>query len=147
MSEGEPAELIQWREALRWLAFAAEDLRVAKRLTADDESVLGATAFHLQQATEKILKALLVAAAENFRRTHDIDELASLAHHHWPDLISMPFPLAGAATWYVTTRYPGVDDIPPDAKEVATALNDVEGLLTAVMRIVPAPLRNETGHL
>ena len=139
MSAGEPAGLIQWREALRWLAFAAEDLRVAKKLTTGDESVLGGTAFHLQQATEKILKALLVAAAENFRRTHDIDELASLAHRHWPDLRSHARRLGmlppAIQVWTTFHRMP---------MRVATALNDVEALLTAVMRIVPAALRNQT---
>jgi HEPN domain-containing protein len=37
----------------------------------------GGRAFHLQQAAEKLIKALLVLAGEPFRRTRDLDDLAS----------------------------------------------------------------------
>jgi HEPN domain-containing protein len=140
MSGGEPAPLIQWREALRWLAYAAEDLRVA-HLIAAEEGVLGGTAFHIQQATEKILKALLLAAAVDLRRTHDLEELASLAHRHWPNLVPLPFPLARTSLWYASSRYPGVEDVLPDAREVAVALDQVDALMEAVMRLVPPVLR------
>lgn len=109
MSEGEGGDIAQWREALRWLGFAAEDLHVA-RLTLADQSILGGTAFHVQQATEKILKALLVAVAADFRRIHDVEELAEAAHRHWPHVVSSPFPLSRATSWYIDSRYPGLDD-------------------------------------
>ncbi len=142
MSGGEPPPLVQWREALRWLANAAEDQRIAHFIAAE-EGVLGGTAFHVQQATEKILKALLVAAAVDLRRTHDIAELASLAHRHWPDVVPLPFPLARTSLWYVSSRYPGIDDVLPDAREVAVALNQVNALMEAVMRLVPPMFRAE----
>jgi HEPN domain-containing protein len=55
MVDGEGADTARWREASRWLVLAAEDLRVA-RLTLADPSILGSTAFHVQQATEEMLK-------------------------------------------------------------------------------------------
>ena len=140
MSADEPPPLVQWREALRWLAYAAEDQRVA-RFIAVQEGVLGGTAFHVQQATEKILKALLVAPAADLRRTHDLEELASLAHRHWPNAVPLPFPLARTSLWYASSRYPGVDDVPPDAGEVAVALDQADALMEAVMRLVPPALR------
>jgi hypothetical protein len=38
---------------------------------------LGEAAYHCQQAAEKLVKDLLVAAAVAFRKTHDIDERAA----------------------------------------------------------------------
>ena len=52
MTEAEPQNLTQWREAIRWLNFAAQDLRAA-RMIASDEALLGTTAFHIQQTTER----------------------------------------------------------------------------------------------
>jgi HEPN domain-containing protein len=140
MSGGEPQPLIQWREALRWLTHAAEDQRIAHFIAAE-EDVLGGTAFHVQQATEKILKALLVAASTDLRRTHDLQELAFLAHRHWPNVVPSPFPLARTSLWYASSRYPGVDDVLPDAGEVAVALDQVDALMEAVMDLVPPVLR------
>jgi HEPN domain-containing protein len=141
MSGAEPRPLVQWREALRWLSRAAEDQRIAHFIAAEEE-VLGGTAFHVRQATtEKILKALLVAASADFRRVHDLEELASLAHRHWPDVVPSPFPLARTSLWYVSSRYPGVDDILPDAGDVTIALGQVDALMEAVRGLVPPVLR------
>ena len=140
MSEGEESDIAQWREAQRWLSFAAEDLRVT-RLTLNDPSVLGGTAFHVQQAVEKILKALLVAAAADFRRIHDIEELAEAAHRHWPDIVSSPFPLSRATSWYIDSRYPGLDEPPLDPGDIAAAFAEVEALMCRVMHLMPAELR------
>jgi HEPN domain-containing protein len=141
MSDREPARMTQWREALRWLVAAAKDLRVA-RLTTTDASLLDATAFHIQQAIEKILKGLLIAAAADMRRIHDLDELAGLAHRHWPELIPAEFPLARATSWYVVSRYPGMDDISLSAEEIAAALDQAEALIAQVMQLVPARLQD-----
>jgi HEPN domain-containing protein len=140
MSASEHGDITQWREALRWLSFAAEDLRVA-RLTSADASVLGSTAFHIQQAAETILKALLVAAAADFRRIHDINELAEVAHRHWPDVIPLAFPLARATSWYIVSRYPGLDDPSLDAGDIADALIEAEALMSRARQLVPGELR------
>jgi HEPN domain-containing protein len=140
MSEDDSGDILQWHEALRWLGFAAEDLRVA-RLTLADQSVLGGTAFHVQQATEKILKALLVAAAADFRRIHDVEELAAAAHRHWPHVVSLPFPLARATNWYIDSRYPGIDEPALDFGDIAAAFAEAETLMSRVSQLVPPELR------
>jgi HEPN domain-containing protein len=140
MSENDDANIAQWREALRWLGFAAEDLRVAS-LTLADQSVLGATAFHVQQASKKILKALLVAAAADFRRIHDVEELAEAAHRHWPHVVSSPFPLSRATSWYIDSRYPGLDEPAFDFGDIAAAFAEAEALMYRVSQLVPAELR------
>jgi len=62
-------------EARRWLAIVEEDIDVA--IAAARLSRLGASAYHVQQAAEKLIKALLVLAGEPFRYTHDLDDLAA----------------------------------------------------------------------
>jgi HEPN domain-containing protein len=104
MSGGEPRDPIQWEEALRWLDKAVEDIAAASLLLR--ERLSAPAAFHAQQGLEKVLKALLVAAAQDLRRTHDLDALASEANKHWPSLIASPFPLAALSRWYLTSRYP-----------------------------------------
>jgi HEPN domain-containing protein len=141
MSEDESGDIAQWHEALRWLGFAAEDLRVA-RLTLADPSVLGGTAFHVQQATEKILKALLVAAAADFRRIHDVEELAQAANRHWPDVIPAPFALSRATSWYIDSRYPGMDEPVLDPKDIAAAFAEAEALMSRVSQLVLAGLKD-----
>ena len=81
MSGRAPPDPFQWEEARLWLAKAAEDLAVA-HLPIREEFVFPAS-FHAQQALEKLLKALLVAAAQDIRRTHDIDDLALEANRFW----------------------------------------------------------------
>jgi HEPN domain-containing protein len=139
MNGAEPQQAAQWEEALRWLAKAAEDLAAARVLARED--VLDPAAFHIQQALEKLLKALLVAAAEDVRRTHDLESLAAVAHKHWPALIPSPFPLAYLGRWYLTSRYPDLDEAPPACEEISEALGAVEALLTKARSHAPADLR------
>ena len=77
MSADERQALVQWREALLWLAKAEADIIGARTLLAGGQAELAV--FHVQQDLEKTLKALLVAAAQDVRRSHDIDALATLA--------------------------------------------------------------------
>jgi len=139
MSGPEPQYLVQWEEALRWLAKAAEDL-AARRLLAD-EGMRDPAAFHVQQALERVLKALVVAAAEDLRKTHDLETLAQIANQHWPALISAPFPLAYLTRWYLTSRYPGLDDVSPSLEEISDALCAIESLIVEVGSYIPSSLR------
>jgi HEPN domain-containing protein len=62
-----------------WLAAAAEDYDCAKELKPRHR---GPIAYHLQQATEKLLKALLVAAEIEPPRTQDLKDLWTLLSRH-----------------------------------------------------------------
>ena len=73
-------------EARRWLAIVEEDLDVA--IAAAGLSRLDSCAYHVQQAAEKLIKALLVLAAEPFRRTHDLDDLAARLLPLYPQFAS-----------------------------------------------------------
>jgi HEPN domain-containing protein len=142
MSADDPQAIIQWREALLWLAKADADIVGARTLLAGAQ--LDLAAFHAQQALEKALKALLVAAAQDVRRSHDIDMLATLARAYWPDLLPSPFALAAISQWYVTTRYPDPDAVSPTVVEVDEALEAVASLIAAIVDLAPPAARRDS---
>lgn len=126
---------IQWVEAVLWIEKAVTDVASARGLLNLD--LLDPAAFHVQQAVEKVLKGMLVAAAQDIRRTHDIGTLATLARAHWPDLVSNPFPLTAASQWYVTTRYPSLDETSPDRLEIEQSIEAIEQLIAAMRERAP----------
>jgi HEPN domain-containing protein len=130
MNANDPQQRLQWDDARLWLAKAAEDLDGARMLLAGGLAALAA--FHVQQATEKALKALLVAAAQDVHRVHDIATLADLARTHWPDTVPSPFPLINANQWYITTRYPDIEEASPPSMEIEEALQVLESLMAAI---------------
>jgi HEPN domain-containing protein len=63
-------------EAQRFLSLASDDLAAFRALAADPHIRLATAIFHAQQSVEKSLKAILFAIGAEFRRTHDLYELA-----------------------------------------------------------------------
>ncbi len=57
------------------IAKAAQDEFVFDRLLRDTRAPIEVFGFHAQQATEKLLKAALVAACADSRRSHRVEEL------------------------------------------------------------------------
>jgi HEPN domain-containing protein len=145
MSGPDEQDIIQWQGALRWLDRAGDDLGAVRVLLRD--GITMQAAFHLQQAIEKTLKALLLAARQDVRKTHDLDTLAELARRHWPTLVATPFALSYVSRWYVITRYPGDDDVGPIVEDVRGALPEVEALFSAVLAHVPTTLAAEAGAI
>jgi len=97
-------------EARRWLAIVEEDIDVAT--AASRLSRLGASAYHVQQAAEKLIKALLVLAGEPFRRTHDLDDLASRLLPVYPQFGRQAEAVRHLSVWGIAYRYPGLEDAP-----------------------------------
>jgi HEPN domain-containing protein len=122
-------DLIQWEEARRWLAKADEDLAAAQRLLPE---IVNQAAFHVQQAMEKTLKALMVAKRQEIRKTHDISLLVALVRPLWPELIPPHFPIVELSEWYLVSRYPGLEEVELAASDVMTALNLVSDFMTVV---------------
>ncbi len=65
-------------EAKRLLRVAGRDYQAFTILPNHPEAELAPTCFHAQQAVEKALKAVLTIKHIDFRRTHDLEELANL---------------------------------------------------------------------
>ena len=91
--------------AVDWLRYADSDLEIA-RITQTSGILLEGLCFHAQQAAEKALKAVLVAHAISFPRTHNITTLLDL----FPQEMVVPSEVEAAASltdYAVLTRYPG----------------------------------------
>jgi len=119
------------REAAGWLAIAREDVRVARACLSLDPPARGVAAYHCQQAAEKLVKGLLVAASTPFRKTHDMDELADLAASSYPECRDLLDTVRALTVWGFAYRYPGTEDIseplPSDA-ELRRTIDLVERL-------------------
>jgi len=125
-------DAIRTESVIRWLAIAIKDRRIANVLlgSADFENAL----YHLQQASEKILKAHLVAHGQEAPKTHSIDKLilssvaidAGIAGIHDVGIGSER--MTELATYY---RYPNPDKIDTtNEEEVNAAIKFVNSLYT-----------------
>jgi HEPN domain-containing protein len=111
-------------EARRWLAIVEEDIDVA--IAALRLSRRGASAYHVQQAAEKLVKALLVLAAEPFRRTHDLDDLAARLLPVYPQFGRQAEAVRRLSIWGIAYRYPSLEDVPeplPEVEELERLIN------------------------
>lgn len=68
-------------EARRFLSLASDDLAAFRTLAATPHIREAIAIFHAQQSVEKSLKAVLFANEVEFRRTHDLYELADRVEH------------------------------------------------------------------
>ncbi len=92
-------------EALRSLRLADRDIYAFRVLSEDAHAHLSIICFHAQQAVEKSLKAVLFAQQIEFRRTHNLTELAALLRQN-----NCEVPIGDEALWRlnpyaVTFRY------------------------------------------
>ena len=127
MSGNEAAE--RNREAAGWLRIAREDIRVARACLALDPPARGVAASHCQQAAEKLVEGLLVAASTPFRKTHDLDELTDLALAGYPECRDLLDAIRPLTVWGTAYRYPGTEDIVepvPDEAELRHAIGLIE---------------------
>jgi HEPN domain-containing protein len=119
------------REVAGFLALAREDLAVAGELLAGHGR---AAAFHLQQAAEKLIKAVLTLEGIAFPRSHQLGALAALLpeEHAWrADLMALDH-LTSHAT---ALRYPlpgGGLPLDPTKADLAASLRQIAALLDAL---------------
>ncbi len=99
-----------------WLAKAGNDLRGAEVDLAADPPLVEDALFHCQQAAEKAMKAFLTAHDTPFRKTHDLDELASVCERIDASLKDALNPARDLTVFAWEFRYPGSDDPPPEAE-------------------------------
>jgi HEPN domain-containing protein len=92
--------------AREWLAKADNDLRSAAYLLKMKDGPTDTTCFHAQQCVEKCPKALLVAQATEFRKTHDLAELIALLPSHLHAVLDAK-EQDELTEYAAVTRYPG----------------------------------------
>lgn len=130
----------QWAEAQRWLRVAGDDLRTVDVCLDANPPVTATAAYHCQQAAEKLLKALLVAAARPTRRTHDLDELADQAGEAKPTIAPLADACRFMTRWNFEFRYPSASHtvpLPPDPDEIRDARKVLVQLQAAVSALEP----------
>ena len=117
----------------QWLQKARDDFD-AYRVIADSETPLKAIAgFHLQQSSEKYLKAFLEYHEIKFARTHDIEYLLKLCARISPGFDSLT---AGKLTDFaVDLRYPGFMHEPTEV-ELEEALEAALQIQTLVLSLI-----------
>ncbi|USN99435.1 MAG: HEPN domain-containing protein [Phycisphaeraceae bacterium] len=121
----------------RWLAVAADDLRVARHTLEMPDPPYWLVAYHLQQAAEKSLKAVLIGHGIAFPLTHDIGLLLDLCGEHLPE--SRGWSGAVRLTNYGTqARYPGVAE-----KVGKSEVEEAVGIATEIVETVASRLGQE----
>ena len=98
----------------QWLERANEDLLVVERLTKPEIAAISSVCFHCQQATEKFLKAFLVANEVKIKKTHNIEFLLSECEeidHEFSEIDSK-----NLSDFGVDVRYPGDIYIPTESE-------------------------------
>lgn len=117
-------------EAARWLVYANEDVRAIDVCLATDPPLRGVAAYHCQQAAEKIVKGMLIAAAAHFPFTHSLTVLGEIAVVHYPLMQETLSRIAPLTSWNMDFRYPAPrkpasTSPPPTPDEILTSLTDV----------------------
>lgn len=129
-------------EAAQWADRAARDLRAADLMLGVDQPDIEIAAFHLQQAAEKLVKALLILADQEVPKRHDLRQLADRLGPGSPIPPALAAGLAGLTTWAISGRYPdppkGMDV--PDAGKVKAAQ-----ALVAELRAIVAEALSKAG--
>ena len=98
-------------EALRFLRLAEKDLKAFMAMKNHPDIAFEIACFHAQQSVEKSLKAIMFLKKIEFRRTHDLEELAAILNRN--DLV-LPLPteqISRLNPFAVIVRYDD-EDIP-----------------------------------
>ncbi len=107
-----------------WLRFAHDHLAAARLLLTDAELPARIACFHVQHAAEKALKASLVHAGIQFRKTHDLVVMVALQLEPVRSALSN-LDLQRLQQWAVEARYPAdLLDITADEAAAAVAIAD-----------------------
>ncbi len=115
------------------LAKAAQDEYVVDRLLPDDDAPVEVFGFHAQQAAEKLLKAVLVAAGANYPRTHRLAELIDSLGVAGVQVPPEFDDLRHLTPFAVEFRYdvtPEEDETPLDKTAVHAALQELRAWVT-----------------
>lgn len=113
-----------------WLEKARKDLdRVPARLKEGDNED---AAFHLQQATEKYLKAFLLSKGWQLKKIHDLEALLDEAVKYEPSFEKFREVCEEITGYYLAGRYP----FPvkgPNKKEIEVSLSKSRDFVKAIL--------------
>jgi HEPN domain-containing protein len=133
----DPALLAETRA---WLIEAAKDFRSAELLLQGEPELASRSAFHVQQAAEKILKAFLTWRGERITKTHSLVRLGKACVKLDAGLEQVSREVGPISGWAVETRYPGGWNAPTPA-EVTEAIETVRQLRDAILSRLPPEVK------
>lgn len=122
-------------EALRILIMARKDLQALEGMldaSVFSEEIFG---FHVEQATEKLLKAWISALGLEYPRTHDLGRLLRLLSDQGLDMV-LYTGLAMFTPFGVQFRYEAYDDLADSPIDRAQAISTVRLLFERVEAVV-----------
>ncbi len=114
-----------------WLQKAAEDEEVLN-LIHRAGGPWSLAAYHVQQAAEKLLNAVLIAKGILPPRSHDLVHLLSLSGELIPPEVDEAAAVTSAYAWL--TRYPGFPDIA--AEEILDAISNLAIIKNGALQII-----------
>ena len=111
---------------------ADSDLKVCE-ISLQHDGPLDVVAFHLQQAVEKLLKALLAARTIVYPKTHDLDELMNLLPPDFSTVLSFRERISGWTAYAVDIRY---EIVAYEKEELHEALATAQSLRETVLGLI-----------
>ena len=124
-------------ETKKWLDYADENLRSAKILLESD--LYNPTLQNVQQAVEKMLKAICTEFSLKFRKTHSINELAAILAANNLNVGLTPDECDLLDSIYLPSKYPlgsVLPDFEPDAKICKKCITIAENLRQTIGKIL-----------
>ena len=121
------------KEYEKWFKKAENDLLAIKILISNEDVLADICCFHAQQATEKYLKAYLVARNIDFPKTHDLKYLLNACIKVNDKFSSIEQNVFSLITYAITPRYPDeIDELTiEDANE---AFNNATLIQTFILK-------------
>jgi predicted nucleotidyltransferase/HEPN domain-containing protein len=114
-----------------WLGRVEKDLIIARKGCEGDDAVFDQSAYHIQQAAEKLVKGALVAHLIRPRKGHEIEEFSSLLPADFPlkERFRRLDRFSDFAWAHRYSEYPGQEPIPePSVGDARAWLDEVSAL-------------------
>ncbi len=118
-----------------WVDLAEKDLASAKHLLGLHPRPVEVICFLCQQASEKILKAILVKDEASIPRTHDLVALTQSMLPAYPHLDLLLPKCVRLSVYAVSTRYPYPGELPANAEELA--IQDAAEIMKSPISLLP----------
>ncbi|WP_168220339.1 HEPN domain-containing protein [Azospirillum thermophilum] len=125
---------------LAWIRVADLDIKAIRNNLFGPDPTADIAAYHCQQAAEKLVKALLLAADIHPPKTHDIEALVDRLPNGHP-LLPLIAPLGRFTEFVTSARYPGPDPFADVSSglsiaDVASWLAEIQGVRAEIVRFL-----------
>ncbi|MGH2353323.1 MAG: HEPN domain-containing protein [Chloroflexota bacterium] len=137
---GRPVDPAVQQEALRWLAWAKDDLAAAQAIARDRSLAPRNACYHAQQCAEKAIKAAILFSGKQYTWSHDLDALNKQLPAAW-DVSASPVGLADLTYWAEWARYPSgrPDPTAQDARAAVLMAREVYDRIRGHLAAAGAP--------